>query len=184
MFFWKKGPKLSNVNFRGQKVFTPSPLQRSTKNETRKVYLSCCLGRKWPTQMIWQALNLPLPFPRKFYAANILRTLAVRWIYLRGLCGYVMSNLKASQSFPKIFMHANALLDKFLDGFVVIVLVFGVLPIGVAFGVLAKLAWTTRGSSDKTMKAVRSRKASNWNTSASFRNSVEGPNSFFRYNVS
>ena len=37
-------------------------------------------------------------------------------------------------------MHANALLDKFLDGFVVIVLVFGVLPIGVAFGVLAKLA--------------------------------------------
>ena len=138
--------------------------------------------------MLRQALNLPLPFPREFYAANILCMLALRYIYLHGLCGYVISNLKAvpllSKSARTIFTHVNARLDKFLDALVVIVLVFVVLVIALAFGVLAKFAWTTRGSSDKTMKAVRSGKASYWNTPASFGNSIEGPNASFRYNVS
>ena len=56
---------------------------------------------------------------------------------------------------------ANARLDKFLDVLVVIVLVFGMLAIELAFEVLAKFASIIRGSSDETMKAVRSGKASN-----------------------
>ena len=39
-----------------------------------------------------------------------------------------------------IFTYANARLDKFLDGLVVIVLVFGVLATVLAFEVLAKFA--------------------------------------------
>ena len=50
--------------------------------------------------MIRQALNLPLPFSREFYAANMLRMLALRCVYLRGLPGYVISNLKASHCCP------------------------------------------------------------------------------------
>ena len=94
--------------------------------------------------MLRQALNLPLPFPGEFYAANILCMLALRYTYLHGLCGYVISNLKAvpllSKSARTIFTHVNARLDKFLDALVVIVLVFVVLVIALAFGVLAKFA--------------------------------------------
>ena len=53
----------------------------------QEVYLLWRLGRKRPTQMLRQALNLPLPFPCEFYAANMLRMLALRCIYLHGLCG-------------------------------------------------------------------------------------------------
>ena len=67
-------------------------------------------------------------------------------------------------------MHANARLNKFPDGLVVIILVFGVLATVLAFGELAKFSWTKQGSFDKMMKAVRSGKASNWNTHASFGN--------------
>ena len=153
----------------------------------QEVYLLWRLGRKWPTQMLQQALNLPLPFPREFYAANMLRMLALRCIYLHGLCGYVISNLKASHCCPsqlERFLRMQCTSRQISRCSFVIVLVFVVLVIALAFGVLAKFAWTTRGSSDKTMKAVRSGKASNWNTPASFGNSIEGPNASFRYNVS
>ena len=146
----------------------------------QEVYLSCRLRRKWPTQMLRQALNLPLPFPHEFYAENMLCMLAIRWIYLHGLCGYVISNLKASHCCPsqleRFLCNTNARLDKFLVALVVIVLAFVVLVIALVFGVLAKFAWTTRGSTDKMIKAVRSGKASNWNTPASFGKSIEGPN--------
>ena len=69
----------------------------------QEVYLSSRLGRKWLIQIIRQVLNLPLPFPREFYAANMLRILALRCIYLHGLCGYVISNLKASHRCPSQF---------------------------------------------------------------------------------
>ena len=114
----------------------------------------------------------------------MLRMLALRCMCLHGLCLYVISNLKASIVVQVSSSNFYARLDKFLDALVVIVLVFVVLVISLAFGVLAKFPWRTRGSSDKTMKAVRSGKASNWNTQASFGNSIEGPNASFRYNVS
>ena len=43
-------------------------------------------------------------------------------------------------SIRTVFTHANARLDKFLDGLVVIVLVFGVPAIEIEFVVLAKFA--------------------------------------------
>ena len=43
-----------------------------------------------------------------------------------------------SKSARTIFTYANARLDKFLDALIVVVLVFGVLAIALAFGVLAK----------------------------------------------
>ena len=45
-----------------------------------------------------------------------------------------------SKSIRTVFTHANARLHKFLDGLVVIVLVFGVLAIEIEFVVLAKFA--------------------------------------------
>ena len=66
------------------------------------------------------------------------------------------------KSAQTIFMHANTRLDKVLDSLVVIVLVFGVPAMVLSFGVLAKSSWTTRSSSDKMMKAMRSGKASDW----------------------
>ena len=94
--------------------------------------------------MIRQALNLPLPFRREFYVANMLRMLALHCIYLHGLCGYVISNLKASHCCPsqleRFLCNTNARLDKFLVALVVIVLAFVVLVIALVFGVLAKFA--------------------------------------------
>ena len=63
----------------------------------QEVYLLCRLGCRWPTQMLWQTQNLSLPFPCEFYAENMLRMLALCCIYLHGLCGYVISNLKDSR---------------------------------------------------------------------------------------
>ena len=45
-----------------------------------------------------------------------------------------------SKSTRTIFTHANARLDKVLDGLVVNVLAFGVLSMVLAFGILAKFA--------------------------------------------
>ena len=94
--------------------------------------------------MLRQALNLPRPFPGEFYAENMLRMLALRCIYLHGLCRYVISNLKASHCCPsqlkRFLRNANARLDRFLVALVVIVLIFVVLVIALVFGVLAKFA--------------------------------------------
>lgn len=109
-----------------------SPLQRVIKNQTRQVYFWYRLGRKQPTQMIRPVLNLSPTFPREFYTANMLHKPLL------------------FKSTRIIFTHANSRLDKFLDSRILVL----------AFGVFAKFASTVRGSSDKTMKTVRSGKAS------------------------
>ena len=85
--------------------------------------------------MIRQALNLPLPFPR----SKLLRMPALRCIYLHGLCGYVISNFKASHCCPSQLEQflRMPIHDKFLQALVVIVLVFRVLAIAIAFGILS-----------------------------------------------
>ena len=96
-------------------------------------------------------------------------TQTVRLYNLKFECFSLLSN-----SAQTILTQVNVQLDKFTDGLVIVL----------AFGVLAKFLWAARGSSDKTMNTVRSGKTSNLNTSATFGNSIEEPNVYFRCNFS
>ena len=96
-------------------------------------------------------------------------TQTVRLYNLKFECFSLLSN-----SAQTILTQVNVQLDKFTDGLVIVL----------AFGVLAKFLWAARGSSDKMMNTVRSGKISNLNTPATFGNSIEEPNAYFRYNFS